>query len=419
MSIFGLKIPKSAISFTGGSLFKTFTGMAVSLIAIKLIGPEKLGLWQAALLIKPYIGFLQLGLTQGLGRQLPFLMGQGKDEEVKEYASNAQFITSIYTTVCITVALALLIFFAEGIEAKLIYLTAGIFIATMFIDNYLSSTFRSSQSFKDLSKVYVLASIFEILLLPLIYYFGFSGYMITLFLHSIMGTALLIYYRPIKVPSRFNKLVFFENIKVGFPMMTLDTLRSIPDTYPKIIILFFLSTTSLGLTSPANAAMAAFMVLPASLVNYVYPKMTYNYGKNFDKLELWSKSKKIAALVTGIGLVGLVSVLIIPYAIENFFPKYTEAINITQIAIFIAFLRMYSILYSVFSTLKSYGIMFRVSITRNICYVIIPLSFYFFSPPIKQLEFIFLGVLVAEFLYIMVMFYFLYKVTHNKELYND
>ena len=419
MKLLGLNIPTVAIGFTGVSLFKTITGMAISLLAIKLIGPEKLGLWQAALLIKPYIGFLQLGLTNGLGRQLPFLMGQGRDEEVNKYASNAQFITTIYTTVCIIIALLFVIFFAHDIETRLIYLTAGIFIATMFVDNYLSSTYRSSRSFKDLSKVYLIASIFEIFLLPLIFYFGFSGYMLTLFLHSAMGTVLLIYYRPIKVPSKFHKRVFFENIKIGFPMLSMDFLRTIPDTYPRLFILFFLSTTALGLTAPANAAMSAFMILPASMVKYVYPKMTYNFGKNFNKLELWSTSKKLAVLITGIGMVGLGSFFIIPYAIETFFPKYMDAIIITQIAIFIAFFRMYSILFSIFHTLKSYNIMFKVSITRNLFYLIIPLGFYLVSTPSTHLEFIFFGVLISEFLYNIILFFFLYKVTHNKILYND
>lgn len=419
MNFFGLKIPKAALSFTGGSVFKTITGMAVSLIAIKLIGPEKLGLWQAALLIKPYIGFMQLGLTQGLGRQLPFLMGQNNTDRVKKYASNAQFVTGLYTLSCLIIAAVLTLIMANGIEEKLIYITAGMFIATMFVDNYLSSTYRSSQSFADLAKVYVVASIFEILLLPLIFYFGFKGYMIILLLHSIFSTILLIYFRPIKIANKFHKSIYLENIKIGFPMISLDFLRTIPDTYPKIMILFFLSTTSLGLTSPANAAMTAFMVLPASLAKYAYPKMTFNFGKTFNKLALWETSKKLSALLTGIGLVGLLSIFIVPYAIESFFPKYVDAITITNIALFIAFLRMYTILFTVFNTLKSYGIQFIVSVVRNLCYIIIPLVFYYFAQSSQKLEFIFLGVLVAEFLYTMVMFYFLYKVTHNEVLYND
>ncbi|WP_139277072.1 polysaccharide biosynthesis protein [Salegentibacter echinorum] len=393
--------------------------MAVSIIAIKLIGPEKLGMWQAALLIKPYVAFLQLGLTQGLGRQIPFLLGQKNDYRVRQYASNAQFVTTLYTLTCAIIAVALTFFLAEGINEKLIYITAGIFIATMFVDNYLSSTYRSSKSFANLAKVYFVASIFEILLLPLIYYYGFNGYMIILLLHSIFSTSLLIYFRPIKVASKFNKDIFFENIKIGFPMVSLDFLRSIPDTYPKIFILYFLSTTALGLTSPANAALAAFAVLPASLAKYVYPNMTFNFGKTANKLKLWQTSKKLSGLLTGIGLVGLFSIFIIPYAVENFFPKYVEAISITKIALFIAFFRMFTILFTVFNTLKAYKIQFIVSLIRNICYLIFPLLFYYFASTSQQLEFIFLGVLVAEFLYVVALFYFIFRVTHNKLSYDD
>ncbi len=162
-----LKGSKVVVGFTASSLFKTFAAMAMSLIAIKVIGPEKLGLWQAALIVKPYIGFLQLGLTQGLGRQLPFYMGQDKMAKVKEYASTAQFVTIWYTVIFLLIAVLMAIFIADGTEEILVYLTAGVFISTMFVDNYLSSTYRSSKSFKDLSKVYVISSIVGVALIPL------------------------------------------------------------------------------------------------------------------------------------------------------------------------------------------------------------------------------------------------------------
>lgn len=414
MRISKLKLPSTALLFTGGSLIKTFTGMAVSLIAIKLIGPEKLGLWQAALLIKPYVGFLQLGLTQGIGRELPFLMGGGKHGKVKEYASTAQFITSFYTFSCLVIAFYFMIFHATGIEKRLIFLTAGIFIATMFIDNYLSSTYRSSQSFKDLSKVYIITSIFEILLIPLIYFYGFSGYMLTLFFHSLFSTVLLICFRPIKVKSIFNKKIYFKSIKVGFPLMILNFITSIPDTYPRLFILFFLSTTALGLTAPANAALSVFMILPASLMKYVYPKMTYNFGKSLDRSKLWKTNKKLIFLLTGIGIFSLPVAFLVPYALENFFPKYEEAISITILAIFIGVLRTYSILNNVFNTLKSYSVQFKVALGRNIFYLTFPLVLYFLSPQDQQLESIFLGILFAEIFSSSVLIYFVYKVTHEE-----
>lgn len=409
------KISGIAINFTFSSLFKTFSSMAVSLLAIKMIGPEKLGVWQAALILKPYMGFLQLGLTEGLGRELPFLMGQKKMERVKQYASTVQIVTLIYTFSSLILAVLLIIFFAEGMEDIWVILTAGVFISTMFVDNYLSSTYRSSRSFKELSKVYYITSIFGLILTPLIYFYGFKGYLGLLLVHSVFSTILLVIFRPIRVSSNFTKTIYYKNIRVGFPILSLNFLRNIPDTYPRLLILFFLSTTALGLTAPANAMLTVFAVLPASLAKYIYPKMTYEFGKTRDRIQLWKTSKKLALYLSILGIFGLSVIFFIPYVVVNFFPKYEAAVKITMIAIPIGFFRMYSILYNIFNTLKSYKEQFLVSVFRNILYLSSPLLFYFFSPVNGHLTNIFFGVLIAEALSSLVMFYFVYKVTHLKK----
>src|SRR5690606_33615351 len=127
-------------------------------------------------------------------------------------------------------------------------------------------------------------------------------------------------------------------VKTGLPMLSLNFLRSIPDTYPKLLILFFMSTTALGLTAPANAALMAFGVLPAALAKYFYPTITYQYGKDGNKYNLWIKIKQIGGYLLLIGSVGSISLAFIPYAIENYFPKYNDAVYITMLAVGIGFL---------------------------------------------------------------------------------
>jgi len=386
--------------------------MTISLFALSMIGPEKIGLWHAALILKPYINFAQLGLTQGLGRELPFYMGRNDDKKVKQYASNAQLITILYSFLTVIISIFLIVFYADSIQEKLIFITAGIFISTMFVDNYLSSTYRSSKSFKDLSKVYVLVSIIGLMLIPLIYYFNFNGYLILLSVQSIFSTILLIFFRPFKIKSIFNKVIYINSIKVGFPMLTLNFLRNIPDTYPKIIILFFMSVTALGTTAPANAVLTAFAMFPLAIAKYVYPTMTYDYGRDGDRIRLWKKIKKICGYLLLLGCIGLLSSFIIPWGIKNFFPKYQDAIYITIIATGIGFLRMFSIIFNVFNTLKSYAAQFKVSVIRNASYLLFPASLYFLFSGDDPLLIIFIGILFAELISNVFMFYFVYKVTH-------
>jgi len=406
---------KVVVGFTASSLFKTFAAMAMSLIAIKVIGPEKLGLWQAALIIKPYIGFLQLGLTEGLGRQLPFYMGQDKMSRVKEYAATAQFVTIRYTVIFFLIAVFLAIFIAEGLEEILVFLTAGIFISTMFVDNYLSSTYRSSKSFQDLSRVYAISSILGVVLIPLIFFFDFLGYLGLLLIHSIFSTVLLVVYRPFKVKSNFIKPIYIENIKIGFPMLCFNFLKHIPSTYPRVIIVFLLSTTALGLTAPANAAMMAFGILPGALAKYMFPNLNFDYGKTGDKKRLWKKIRKISIYLTGFGVLGLLSLLIIPYAIENFFPKYEEAITISMIAVIIGFFRMYALIYQVLNTLKDYASQLKISIITNVLYILAPLAMYFMAPEDQKLNYIFIGALLAEIISTLSMFYIIYMTLHRPD----
>ena len=403
------------VGFTASSIFKTFAGMAISLIAIKVIGPEKLGLWQAALIIKPYVGFTQLGLTQGLGRQLPFYMGKKDHDRVEKYASNAQFVTILYTTFFMVVAILLSVFLASGLQEQLIYLTAGVFISTSFVDNYLSSTYRSSKSFADLSKVYVFSSVFAFILSPLIFYYEFSGYLVLLLMHSLVSTILLVIYRPIKTKSKFIRNIYIENIKIGFPILSLNYLRSLPDTYPRIFIVFFISTTALGLTAPANAALTAFSVLPGALAKYIVPTMTYEYAKSNDKKVIWYKIKKLSFYLSIFGVVGLLSLFIIPYLIENYFPKYEESIFITILAVIIGFFRMYALVFQVFNTLKRYKEQFKVSLSRNLLYLFVPAILYYTAPQEKGLSYIFIGILIAEFISTFLTFYYVYKVTHDEK----
>lgn len=406
----------TGLKFTISSLIQTISGMIISLVALSLIGPDKIGLWHAALILKPYLNFAQLGLTEGLGRELPFYLGRNDNKKVKQYASNAQLITILYAILTITISIFLMAFYAVGLQEKLIFLTAGIFISTMFVDNYLSSTYRSSKSFKDLSKVYVLVSVLGLTLIPLIYFFNFKGYLILLSVQSIFSTTLLIFFRPFRIKSIFNKVVYLKNIKIGFPMLSLNFLRNIPDTYPKIIILFFISTTALGVTAPANAVLMAFGMLPAALAKYIYPTMTYDYGKDGDRIKLWGKIKRICGYLLMLGCVGLLSSFLIPWGINNFFPKYQEAIYITIIATGIGFLRMFSIIFNVFNTLKSYGAQFKVSIIRNASYLIFPACLYFLFSKDDPLLIIFIGILFAELISNIFMFYYVYKVTHIKTI---
>lgn len=410
MNVFKNKV---ALFFGSASLLKVFVGMLGSFIAIRYIGPEQMGLWQAALVIKPYINIIQLGLTQGIGREIPFFLGRKEDKKVNEIASTAQLVTIGYTLLTLLITFLAAFFVAENSTLFLVYLTAGTFISTMFVDNYLSSTYRSSQSFQKLSKVYLITSITFICLIPLIVLYKFEGYLILLLIDSILTTLMLIYFRPIKVKSRFSLQTYKYLIKTGSKIFFLTYLRNIPETYPKLIILFFLSTYALGLTAPANAVLSGISLVPNTLAKYIYPKITFNYGRDSDKSKVWDYSIRIIKNITVFGFLCLLSIIIIPFIINNFFPKYDDAVYISMISVGIAFFRMYGLLFNVLITLKRHKAQLAVGVSRNVLYLLIPLLLYLLYQE-HLLEGIFIGILIAEAVSTALLIYFVHKVTHER-----
>ncbi len=136
------------------------------------------------------------------------------------------------------------------------------------------------------------------------------------------------------------------------------------------------------------------------------PAIKRDYGKKYRKLSIY---------LTGFGSLALLSLFFIPYAIQNFFPKYEEAITITMIAVVIGFFRMYALIFQVLNTLKDYAAQLKISIITNILYILSPLRFYFLAPANQKLNFIFLGALMAEIISTLSMFYIIYHALHTPD----
>ncbi len=77
---------KGSVWFTISTGLKAFVQMATSLIVIRMVLPEELGIWKSVVLIQAYISILQFGVIEGLNRQYALYRGAGKDDIARERA---------------------------------------------------------------------------------------------------------------------------------------------------------------------------------------------------------------------------------------------------------------------------------------------------------------------------------------------
>ena len=327
---------KTPILFSGGSVAKAFAQMIVGFVVAKFVTPKDFGLWNTLNLALTYSLFVQAGLINGLNRELPYLFGKGEDEEALQMAGTVQTFTLISSVIVLLLG-AGYITFVEIKNPKLYYGIIGvtILIVLNYYQSYLFSTFRSKNSFLNLSKLQFVHAFTNLLTLILVFYYTYYGLILKAILVALVYVFLMHLARPIKVGLLWNKEAFYKLLKVGLPIFILSYVEAIAGTTDKMLLLKYTNLEQLGLYSFGFYALSSFSIFPSSIASYIYPKMTYDYGKTNDKLIMWRYVKKITIILLFLLLpIAIIGYFLCPILIQNFFPSYNESARIMQILLF-------------------------------------------------------------------------------------
>lgn len=82
-------------AFAAGTIVYQTGRLALSLIAARILGPETFGDWVLIMLLVIYLNATGLGITNGAGREMPFLAGAGQGVEAKRVADVATGATVV------------------------------------------------------------------------------------------------------------------------------------------------------------------------------------------------------------------------------------------------------------------------------------------------------------------------------------
>ena len=77
-------------ALAGGNVLSMLLRMVGGYFQARLVVPAMLGLFNGIGLVMNYIPFLQLGILHGLNRELPYYVGRGEYDRVKQLAAAAQ-----------------------------------------------------------------------------------------------------------------------------------------------------------------------------------------------------------------------------------------------------------------------------------------------------------------------------------------
>ncbi len=392
--------------FVFSSIAKSLSQIGAVFLIARYVNPSDLGLWSFLYLFIGYSAILNLGTVSGLNRELPFYLGKGDIEKANRLAATALFISTIISLLSICVGFSLfLVYLKISVKLSFSILILSLLIAITFYENYFLATYRSSNSFRQLSILQFFISILNILSLALIYYYNYWGLLSKTLLVELLFVIILYWRRPIRVKLKWDKQSFIDLLKVGFPIYILAYIQALSVSFDKILILKLTDTTQLGLYTFSYYSFFAFSLISVSISNYIYPKFTYKYGETNNKSVFWNYNKKISIiLLVMCSLIGLIMYFLLPFVFELFFPNYIESLKASQIFIFAGIFMCSTIGANILLSLKVWKYIVLYNIILSVLLIVCPLIFSFLI--INKLIAISLGLCLAyliNFIYVNIL----------------
>ena len=316
------------------STYSMGISMVTGIVVTAFVDPADMGVIQSVLLIQVYVGFLHLGVFNGLNRNLAFYKAQGNVLLVQDMVNTTYMVSYVVAIIGALISLGLFIYYLI-VGKPLVYILSTLLLGALLISqpltNAIDTTYRSGQEFKRLGVIkniettlYAVFTVFPVM-------WGYIGKIVSDCLKCIVGYVMRFHKRPYKRTGLGSKESLIQLIRVGSPMLISGYVWSVFTACDRTYIASHLSMEAMGLYAISNYVIMAVMMVPTSVNTLLYPKAAARYGSTGEVQSLkvfWKKSLFIYVAM----LIPLCALLyfVLPYFVEVFMPKYVGGVKAAQ-----------------------------------------------------------------------------------------
>ncbi len=280
--------------------------LLLNVVAAAVLGPVVFGSWVLAALLIQYANFVSLGVTNGAGRQIPYLLGAERPEEAARAEDVALLTTGLTGLAAGLVAflIAPLVFGPEpGFgPAGLLFLVGAIVLQQFFLLQQV--LFRSRLRFRHASLQLILtgvaAPVVGIVLVLVAQLDGLlaARFLITCFVLILAARLLARLPRP-----RWDREMATQLVRVGLPILTASILFALLATIDRWLVLTLLGREQVGYYGLVAVAISGLLMVPVVVSQQFYPRLGYAHGQGSGRDALLricrQQSLLAAALTTG------------------------------------------------------------------------------------------------------------------------
>ena len=337
-------VPSKAPSFAflvgalaGGNIISSALRMLGGILQARLAPPAVLGLFNGIGLVLGYTRFLQLGILNGLNRELPYFIGKGDRQRTNQLAAAAQaWAILLGGGVGLGLAAVSLWYLIHGdgwLAAG--WATNAVAAFIFFYSNmYLQATYRTAHDFARLSMANVAQNALAVVLVGLIALLSFYGLCLRSALTALVGLAILHYWRPVRVGPHWSWRDLRHLLIIGLPIFGVGELSMFWTTFDATLVLHYLGKVGMGLYAMVLVAGTTLELLPLAVSQVIYPRMAEQYGRTGQVGGVLRMAVK-PMIATAFGMLPLVAAgwwLAAPMT-RLLVPKYVAAVPAMQWAI--------------------------------------------------------------------------------------
>lgn len=329
----------------------------------RIVATYPLGIYSTCLLAQTYMNYAQFGVLNAYNRDYPQAIGRKDYDEANRLKNTAMtFMLMIYALIFVVFEIWVAIHYrgvvgndTYGTYYAFGYMLCPIMILLKSFDDMSNSTVRMNGHYNKSAAIgfirTVLALVIGVIAINVAGYYGLYAMAIS---SAVLG---IIMFRS--EAFKGAKLSFdFSYMKLmiigGLPLLINSLIWTVVQSVDKFVILGFLSTEALGVYSVPLMGFTTMVLVPQTISQVFYIKISHLYGANHDEQELLSKAAYFSRITSFIsGAACLFVYFVMPIFVHFFMPMYTEGTDATQILVIGVAIYSTTMLYgNIFSVLK-------------------------------------------------------------------
>lgn len=323
---------KEFVFFAAGVLIFQFSRTLVNIISARHLGPEAYAPWNVMQPIISYYAVITLGIPNAVNREIPFLIGAGRQFEAQNIADTS------FTSLCILLLIGtfgwafLSISGASGLIGESVPIFAALLVV-WHLYNYAQILLKSRIEFKRMAlQLTCYGLVYPVLTLSGVNALGFDGFLLGNILTALLVVVLIFWMSPIRVHWNVDIQLSLRLARIGWPIMGAGLLFAIFMSVDRWLIAAFLEKQELGYYTVAAIASGLFVIIPSIVSQQIYPRIVFEYGKTMDvrrlrRLMLMEMSMNLAIMTPVVAI----AYVLLPTFVGRYMPAYLEGVSAARI----------------------------------------------------------------------------------------